>query len=131
MCKVSAARFTSNENQTEISDGLDALKIVNVWEGEYDDYAAHDRLANRTYQLAPMDCSKERDETAKVLFLTRAGARTQWVLVYYNANEINHHTTDFWKYYTHPCKNLTHVNRIQPQSSKKGGRVSAVIVETP
>lgn len=63
------------KKQTEPSNRFKAIRIENVRGDNEDDYEGLDRLNKRINRLGPMDREKDRDDEAKVRFLTKAVAR--------------------------------------------------------
>lgn len=66
-----ANRYASTTKQAEISSRQNALKIDDVREEEGHEYETLDQLTKRINQLVPMERTKDRDDEAKVRFLTK------------------------------------------------------------
>lgn len=80
LCELFAARYSSFSKQTAISNRLESLRLNDVREAGDDNYAALDKPTTMINQLCPMARVKDRDDEAKVRFLSRAVIGTAWGL---------------------------------------------------
>lgn len=64
--------------QAEISIRLDALEKENVGDSGEDDCEAFEKFTKIINQFAPMPRPKDRDDEAKIGFLTKAVAGVEW-----------------------------------------------------
>lgn len=75
-----AERVSSVTKEVEISNSLDALHFEDFREKDDEDYAALDKLTKRINQFSQMARTKDKDDGARVRFLTRAVVGIPWGL---------------------------------------------------
>lgn len=73
--KPFSARYALITKQAKVSNRLAALRIDDGKGERDDDYEELDRLTKRINKLAPIVRRKDRDDEAKVGFLTKADKR--------------------------------------------------------
>lgn len=77
MVESFGSSYASLTKKEVISNRLKAIKIDDVKEDDEDDYAALDRLTRRINRLVLIAREKDRDNEAKVRFVTKAVTRTR------------------------------------------------------
>lgn len=69
-----------HDKTDRISNRFEVLRLKNMEEDGDDDYVVLARLTERANHLPPMARAKDREDEARVRFITKAVGRTKWEL---------------------------------------------------